>query len=290
MESQSAASQEKALRGGDPCPSPPPEVYQQLLAHGLTDQRSAESPGEVQRKLDALQSSAGDVPLPAHVSQWLKLLLETGHALPFFEPMDLMSHMHLNSPGLLCFYSYEWMYMEEQKHVGLIDLRSESGTVAFYYMLNDDDMPCWDGPASRWVEFAKPSETFVGKFAAKKKSYPSLSDYFLEHIDAAREAQEKERTRLELTQNDTCLVIELWTMSGKKGQPSHSKSQVFTPRYENCTIAELKATVADLTGIQKEALTVKRRHMFNKFKTYLDEQLLSDCGYHAGSQVTVYVD
>lgn len=284
MESQSAVSQENSAD-----PSPLCDVYQQLIELGFTQQTSADSPDEIQRKLDALKESAGNVTLPAHVSQWLKLLLENGHALPFFDPTDLMSHMHLNSPGLLCFCSYEWTWLEEQKLVGLIDLRSESGTVSFYFMLNDDDIhPCWDGPASRWVEFAKPSEMYLGKFTAKKKTYSALSEFFLEHINAARESQENERKRLELTQNDTCLVIEVWSKSGK-GQVHHSKSAVFTPTYTNCTIAELKATVSELTGIQPDALTIKRRHMFNKFKTYCDEELLSNCGYHAGSTATVYV-
>lgn len=266
------------------------EVYTALMDHGLTKPAPI-SVSEVQRKLAILERSTGGVALPACVTEWFTLLAENGSASSFFDLNgaaskffdihDLVENSRFNSHSLLCFHFEEWGCPEGvlQRSVGLMDLSTDNGALSYYCMVEDDEG--WDGPASKWQKHARPGTPCL--MNVKKERYSSFAELLLEKVDEVKAQKEKERKHMDFTENNTRLVIAIWKKS--------TKTHVLTPKYVDCTIGEFKQYVSESTGIQRDALTVKRRHMFGRFIVYgEDHRLLSDCGYSGGSHISVYAD
>merc|ERR1719433_529015 len=112
--------------------------------------------------------------------------------------------------------------------------------------------------------------------SAKKDTYSSLSELLLEQVQQVKGQRERDLKHMELTENNTCLVIEVLNKSGEK-------IHEFTRKDVNCTVGDLKQDVSERTGITRHELTVKRRHMFGRFVVHgEDHRRLSDCGYGGG--------
>lgn len=255
-------------------------IIDELVAWGLTQQVEALSPSDVHGKLDTLSSSMGGLSLPEHVSQWFSILMERGIALKFpaCDPhLDISMSLESagNSPGLLHLFNenqnceFAWA-----QNVYILDLTSEEGALLCYYTVESDDF--FDGPASDWKALGR-----------LRTSHSNLTEYFLFNIAQAKEkeAQRKQREEqaqkdFEVSEGNTRLIVSLWKWGQSGCEPELG---VITPKFVDCTIADLKETISEMAGVPVKSQSIKywRKELSSDF-------MLSKL-YKGGSRISVWV-
>jgi hypothetical protein len=239
-------------------------VLEELIEGGFSNAVEPDSAAEAERKLTILSDAVG-VPLPAHVSDWFRHLLENGICLSLLDPGYCIENPQLHSPSLLHFQEDNRnCEFAEAKHIWLLDLSTEEGSVVCYWVYEGDDFV--DGPADAWQQ---------GKVVER---FSNLSEFFIARVNERKVQEERRRImrekQSEMSQNNTCLVIDIWKGGVK---------EVVAIKFEEVshrTIGDLKGMICCMKGYPTSSQRVGFKHM--RFVYLDDDKVISEYPFLIG--------